>query len=55
MGKYRKLIAAIIGLVILLGLNYFEFVVPGINELVMQLIVGALTAFSVYQTPNNLV
>lgn len=53
MGKYKKLIAAVVGLGLLYGVNYLNITVPGINQLVMELIISALTAWGVYQVRNE--
>lgn len=52
MDKYRKLIAAVLGLVVLFGLKHFEVSLPGASDVVLELVVSALTGFGVYQFSN---
>lgn len=51
--KYKKLIAAGLGLTILVIVRQNDISVPGLDSLVMELIVSALTAFGVYQASNE--
>lgn len=53
MARYNKLFAALIGVGALVAVRYFEVSVPGLEPIVMDLVVGALTAFGVYQFPNS--
>ena len=53
MAKYRKFIAAIVGVSVLAGLRYLEVEVFGLDAVVLELVVSALTAFGVYQVPNE--
>jgi len=53
MAKYRKLYAAIIGVSVLVALRYFDVTVAGLDSVVLELVVSALTAFGVYQVPNE--
>ena len=53
MTKYNKLWAVLIGLAALVALNHFEIELPGFDQVVMDLIVAAITAFGVYQVPNQ--
>lgn len=53
MAKYRKFLAALVGVAALVALRHFEVHVPGMDAIVMDLIVSALTAFGVYQVPND--
>ncbi len=51
--KYKKLIAAGVGLAVLVVIRENNITVPGLDALVMELIVSALTAFGVYQASNE--
>lgn len=53
MAKYRKFFAALIGVGALAAMRHFEVTVPGVDALVMELVVSALTAWGVYQVPND--
>lgn len=53
MRKYRKLVAAVIGIAVLVAVQRFDVAVPGLSGIVSNLIVGALTAWGVYQVPND--
>lgn len=50
--RYNKLFAATLGLVLLLAVRYFDFSFIGLDAVVLDLIVSALTAFGVYQVRN---
>lgn len=52
MRKYRKLVAAVIGVAVLVAMQNYDIAVPGLSGIVSDLVVGALTAFGVYQVPN---
>lgn len=52
MKRYRKLAAAVIGVGILVVMQNYDIAVPGLSGIVSDLVVGALTAFGVYQVPN---
>lgn len=53
MNKYRKFIAALIGVSALMAMRYFDVQLVGIDSVVLELIVSALTAAGVYQVPNE--
>ena len=53
MAKYSKLIAALIGVTALIAVRHYDVSVPGLEPIVMDLVVGALTAFGVYQVENR--
>lgn len=53
MQKYNKLWAVIIGVSALIALRHFEVEVPGLGSFVLELAMGAATAFGVYQVPNQ--
>lgn len=53
LGRYRKLIVALLGLSILFFIRYKGVEIPGLDALVIDLIGSALTAFGVYQVPND--
>lgn len=50
---YRKLIAALIGVGLLLAFRHFDLPVNELTSFVVDLLIGAGTAFGVYQTPNE--
>ncbi|MFC6487379.1 hypothetical protein [Nitratireductor sp. GCM10026969] len=52
MRKYRKAIAAVIGVSALAVLRQMEVDVFGLDHVVLELVVSALTAWGVYQVPN---
>lgn len=52
MTRYSKLLAAVLGLMALMALRYFEVEIFGLDQVVLDLIVSALTAFGVYQVRN---
>ena len=53
MTKYNKLWVAIFGLLMLLAFRYFDVQLIGLDAVVLDLIVSALTAFGVYQVRND--
>jgi|GEM_PF-6940115 len=53
MRKYSKFFVALGGVALLIGLQRFQVEVPGLADLVRDLIVGALVAGGVYQVPNQ--
>lgn len=53
MKKYRKFIAALVGVSALLALRQFDVEILGIDAVVLELVVSALTAAGVYQVPNE--
>lgn len=53
MAKYRKFIAAAAGVTALMALRYFDVEVFGLDAVVLELVVSALTAAGVYQLPNE--
>ena len=52
MARYSKFFVAAGGIGMLIGLQYFKIVIPGLPDIVRDLIVGALAAGGVYQVPN---
>ena len=52
LAPYRKAVAAVIGVSALIALRYFDIEVLGLDAIVLDLVTGALAAFSVYQIPN---
>jgi len=54
MAKYRKLIAAFVGVLILLWLRFNDIDVFGLDQFVMELVISAATLFGVYQAPNEI-
>ena len=53
MSRYNKLWAALIGVLALFALRHFEVSIPGLDSVILELIVSALTAFGVYQVRNT--
>jgi hypothetical protein len=53
MSKYAKFFVAAGGIGLLLGLQYAHVEIPGLADVVRDLIVGALVAGGVYQVPNQ--
>lgn len=53
MARYRKFFAALIGVSALFALRYYEVEILGLDQVVLELIVSALTAAGVYQVPND--
>lgn len=53
MKKYRKLLAAAIGLVVLFVLDRLDITIPGVSDMVLDMLVSAAVAFGVYQVPNE--
>lgn len=53
MGKYSKFIVAVGGLGLLFALRHYDITLPGIDQVVMESIVSALTAAGVYQARNS--
>ena len=50
--RYNKLLAATLGLGLLLATSYWNISIPGLDQFVMELILTVATAFGVYQVPN---
>lgn len=53
MSKYAKFLVAAAGIGALIGLQQFQVEIPGLADIVRDLIVGALVAGGVYQVPNR--
>ena len=53
MRKYRKLIACLLGVAALVAMQYFDVSIPGLDAVVLTLIIGAAQAFGVYQARND--
>lgn len=51
--KYAKFFVAAGGIAVLIGLQRFNVEIPGLADIVRDLIVGALVAGGVYQVPNK--
>ncbi|MBN9137840.1 MAG: hypothetical protein J0I92_17600 [Phyllobacterium sp.] len=51
--KYAKFFVAAGGIAVLIGLQRFNVEIPGLADIVRDLIVGALVAGGVYQVPNR--
>jgi hypothetical protein len=53
MARYRKLIVAILGVAALFLLRHYDVSIMGLDQVILELIVSALTAFGVYQARNE--
>lgn len=53
MGRYSKFLVAAGGVAVLIGLQQYQVEIPGLADVVRDLIVGALVAGGVYQVPNQ--
>lgn len=53
MKRYRKAFVAVIGVAALAAMRHFEVTVPGVEAIVMDTIVSALTAWGVFQVSND--
>ena len=53
LGRYRKLFFAILGLAGLIALRRFEIEIPGIDSVILELIIGGLSSIGVYQATND--
>jgi hypothetical protein len=53
MARYSKFIIALTGIATLIGLQQFQVEIPGLSDVVRDLIVGALVASGVYHVPNR--
>lgn len=51
--RYAKFFVAAAGIGLLIGLQRFNVEIPGLADIVRDLIVGALVAGGVYQVPNR--
>jgi hypothetical protein len=51
--RYRKLIPAIVGVSVLIGLKYYQVTIPGLDAVVLDWLVSAGTVFGVYQAKNE--
>lgn len=49
----RKYLVAVIGVGLLIGLRYLEIDIPGLPDIVRDLIVAAIAAEAVFQVPNS--
>lgn len=52
-GRYRKLIAAVLGIGVLIGMRYLNVEVPGLQPIIIDLVIGGLTSLGVYQATND--
>lgn len=53
MNVYRKLLAAVLGLTVLVLFKRYEIDLMGIDSFVVEIIVSLLTALGVYAFPND--
>ena len=52
MGKYKKLVAALVGLGALFATDFFGLSLPFAPEAVTQVLISLLTAFGVFASTN---
>ena len=52
MKRYRKAIVAAAGVIALAVMRAYDIEVMGLESIVLETVVSALTAFGVYQVPN---
>lgn len=53
MAKYSKFFVALAGVAALFLLRHYDVSILGLDQVVLELIVSALTAAGVYQVPNK--
>lgn len=53
MAKYRKFLVALLGVAALFLLRHYDVSIMGLDQIVLELIVSALTAAGVYQVRNE--
>ena len=51
--RYRKAIAAVIGVGAMIALRELEIELPGFDAIVRDIIVGAFVSWGVYRVPND--
>lgn len=51
--RYKKLIPAAIGVILLIVLKYYEIDIPGLSGVVLDWLIGSATVFGVYQVKNE--
>lgn len=51
--RYKKLIPAFIGVMLLILLKYWDIDLPGFSAIVLDWLVGGATVFGVYQVKNE--
>ena len=51
--RYKKLIPATLGVVLLITLKHFEIEIPGLNSTVLDWLVGAALVFGVERVKNE--
>lgn len=52
LAKYNKLWAAMATMVVMVMLRKFDVSIPGLDQIITDLVVGALGSFGVYQVSN---
>jgi hypothetical protein len=50
---YKKLIASIVGVGIIVVFHKYDITLPGLDAFVMDILIGAGTSFGVYQATNE--
>ena len=53
MARYRKLLACLLGVAALVAMQFFDVSLPGLDAVVLTLIIGAAQAFGVYRVSND--
>lgn len=53
MARYSKFFVALIGVAVLFAMRHYNVSLPGLDSVVLELIVSALTAAGVYQVRNE--
>lgn len=49
----KKLISVVVGMVMLITLHKYDISIPGLDAVVLELVVGAGASFGVYQFTNE--
>jgi hypothetical protein len=50
---YAKAVVAIVGVAVLIGVHKANLTIPGLDSLILEILVGTLTGFGVYQVRNK--
>lgn len=52
--RYAKLIPAVLGVSLLISLNYLKIErIPGMDQVVLEWLIGAATVFGIERVPNS--
>jgi len=52
-GNYKKLFASVLGVAALVALHYYDIRIPGLDSVVLDVIIGTASSFGVYQLANT--